>query len=175
MRILFLLLSMVPGWPMFGTAQTNTNAPVNVSRMALWNCKFPDGNYYSVSLGAIDSVSQHEYLLDGALRVVEVTVAMRGSTQARFYVLEKTPTDNSGVSGQSLAEGMGRVAEEIASRAPGAVKNATNAVVKKFPETSHAKVVEYRISDRETLGKLFDHLLGRWQGRSADDTFEVLN
>jgi ribosomal protein L17 len=48
-------------------------------------------------------------------------------------------------------------------------------VVKKFPETSHAKVIEYRIRDRETLGKLFDHLLKRFQGRSSDDTFEVLN
>jgi hypothetical protein len=70
---------------------------------------------------------------------------------------------------------MGRVAEEIASRAPGAIKSATNSVVKKFPDTSHAKIIEYRISDRETLGKLFDHLLKRWQGRSADETFEVPN
>jgi ribosomal protein L17 len=67
------------------------------------------------------------------------------------------------------------VAEEIASRAPGAAKTVTNSVVKKFPETSHAKVIEYRIRDRETLGKLFDHLLKRFQGRSSDDTFEVLN
>ena len=175
MRILFLLLATVPGWPMVGTAQTSTNPPVNVSRMSLWNCKFPDGNYYSVSLGAIDSVSQHEYLLDGALRVVEVTVAMRGSTQARFYVLEKTLAETGETPGRSLAEGMGRVAEEIASRAPGAVNAATNSVVKKFPETSHAKVIEYRIADRETLRKLFEHLLKRWQGRSADDTFEVTN
>ena len=156
-------------------AQTPTNAPVTTSRLSLWNCKFSDGNYYSVSLGAIDSVSQHEYLLDGALRVVEVTVATRGSTQARFYVLEKPSTDTGGLPGQSLADGMGRVAEEIASRAPGAAKTATNSVVKKFPETSHAKVIEYRIADRETLGKLFDHLLKRFQGRSSDDTFEVLN
>ncbi len=172
MRILFFAawLSSAALW-----SQTNTNAPVAASRLSLWNCKFSDGNFYSVSLGAIDSVSQHEYLLDGALRVVEVTVATRGSTQARFYVLEKPSTDTGGVPGQSLADGLGRVAEEIASRAPGAAKSATNSVVKKFPETSHAKVIEYRISDRETLGKLFDHLLKRFQGRSSDDTFEVLN
>jgi len=174
MRFFFLFLAVL-GSPMEALVQTNTNPPVTASRMSLWNCKFSDGNYYSVALGAIDSVSQHEYLLDGALRVVEVTVATRGSTQARFYVLEKLSTATGGIPGQSLAEGMGRVAEEIASRAPGAVKNSTNTVVKKFPETSHAKVVEYRISDREKLGKLFDHLLRRWQGRSADDTFEVLN
>jgi len=174
MRKFFLLLVLL-GWPMKGLAQTNTNAPVTASRMSLWNCKFSDGNFYSVALGAIDSVSQHEYLLDGALRVVEVTVATRGATQARFYVLEKPSPDSGGLPGQSLADGMGRVAEEIASRAPGALRNVTNSVVKKFPETSHAKIIEYRISDRQTLGKLFDHLLKRWQGRSADDTFEVLN
>lgn len=156
-------------------SQTNTNPQTIPSRMALWNCKFADGNYYSVSLGAIDSVSQHEYLLDGALRVVEVTVATRGSTQARFYVLEKPSADMGGAPGQSLADGMGRVAEEIASRAPGGAKTVTNSVVKKFPETSHAKIIEYRIPDRETLKKLFDHLLKRWQGRSGDDTFEVFN
>jgi hypothetical protein len=172
MRILFFAawLSSAALW-----SQTTTNAPVATSRLSLWNCKFSDGNFYSVSLGAIDSVSQHEYLLDGALRVVEVTVATRGSTQARFYVLEKPSTDTGGAPGQSLADGLGRVAEEIASRAPGAAKTVTNSVVKKFPETSHAKVIEYRIRDRETLGKLFDHLLKRFQGRSSDDTFEVLN
>jgi len=174
MRILVLFLAVL-GWPLEGLVQTNTNAPVSASRLSLWNCKFSDGNLYSVSLGAIDSVSQHEYLLDGALRVVEVTVATRGATQARFYVLEKPKMENGGLPGESLVDGMGRVAEEIASRAPGGVKTATNSVVKKFPETSHAKIIEYRIADRETLGKLFDHLLKRWQGRSADDTFEVTN
>lgn len=171
----FLLVLILILGSMEAGAQTSTNAQVAPSRLSLWNCKFADGNYYSVSLGAIDSVSQHEYLLDGALRVVEVTVATRGSTQARFYVLEKPSTDTGGLPGQSLADGMGRVADEIASRAPGSVKTITNSVVKKFPETSHAKVIEYRISDRETLGKLLDHLLRRWQGRSADDTFEVPN
>lgn len=176
MRFGFVLLAFAFSFDSFEVgAQTNTNVPAIPSRMALWNCKFADGNYYSVSLGAIDSVSQHEYLLDGALRVIEVTVATRGSTQARFYVLEKPSTDPGGLPGQSLADGMGRVAEEIASRAPGAIKTATNSVVKKFPETSHAKIIEYRILDRETLRKLFDHLLRRWQGRSTDDTFEVLN
>ena len=171
MRVLLLLglLGVSVSW----AQNTTTNPQVSPSRMAIWNCKFSDGNYYSVALGAIDSVSQHEYLLDGALRVVEVTVATRGSTQARFYVLEKPSTDTGGLPGQSLADGMGRVADEIASRAPGAVKSATNSVVKKFPETSHAKIIEYRIADRETLRKLFDHLLKRWQGRSADDTFEI--
>lgn len=173
MRKFFLLcfFCVGSGW----CQPTNTNAPAASSRMSLWNCKFSDGNYYSVALGAVDSVSQHEYLLDGTLRVVEVTVATRGSTQARFYVLEKPSPDTGGLPGQALADGMGRVAEEIASRAPGTIKNVTNTVVKKFPETSHAKIIEYRISDRETLSKLFDHLLKRWQGRSSDDTFEVSN
>ena len=172
MRIFALSLLLVGmGW----AQTTNTNPQAPVSRMSLWNCKFSDGNYYSVALGAVDSVSQHEYLLDGTLRVVEVTVATRGSTQARFYVLEKPSIDAGSVPGQSVADGMGRVAEDIVSRAPGTVKSVTNTVVKKFPETSHAKIIEYRISDRETLGKLFDHLLKRWQGRSADDTFEVTN
>ena len=152
---------------------TNTNATAASGRLALWNCKFSDGNYYSVSLGAIDSVSQHEYLLDGTLRVVEVTVATRGSTQARFYVLEKPTTDLGGLPGQTLADGMGKVAEEIASRAPGSGAGATSC--RSAPETSHAKIIEYRIGDRETLKKLFDHLLNRWQGRAADDTFEVTN
>lgn len=154
-------------------AQTNNNVTGSSGRAGLWNCKFSDGNYYSVALGAVDSVSQHEYLLDGAVRVVEVTVATRGSTQARFYVLEKPSTDTGGLPGQSLADGMGRVAEEITSRVPGSVKSVTNTVVKKFPDTSHAKIIEYRISDRETLRKLFEHLLRRWQGRSGDETFVV--
>lgn len=169
----FFLLAYVLGVAVLESQTNIPDAPAATSRMALWNCKLSDGNYYSVALGAVDSVSQHEYLLDGTLKVVEVTVATRGSTQARFYVLEKPSPDTGGMPGQTLADGMGRVADEIVSRAPGAVKSATNSVVKKFPETSHAKIIEYRIADRETLGKLFDHLLKRWQGRSPDDTFET--
>ena len=173
MRI-FLLITLL-GAGAAWTQNTNSNSQVSTSRMALWNCKFSDGNFYSVALGAVDSVSQHEYLLDGTLRVVEVTVATRGSTQARFYVLERPSVETGALPGQSLADGMGKVAEDIVSRAPGGAKAATQSVVKKFPETSHAKIIEYRIRDRETLGKLFEHLLKRWQGRSAEDTFEVVN
>ena len=68
----FFLMVVVHG----AIAQTNNTTGSN-ARGGLWNCKFADGNYDSVSLGAIDSVSQHEYLLDGALRVTEVTVATR--------------------------------------------------------------------------------------------------
>ena len=175
MRVFLFIIFLGASLAYAQKSNTNTNTPANTGRFALWNCKFSDGNYYSVSLGAIDSVSQHEYLLDGTLRVVEVTVATRGSTQARFYVLEKPAADLGGLPGQSLADGMGRVAEEIVSRGPGSVKTVTNSVVKKFPETSHAKIIEYRMSDRETLKRLFEHLLNRWQGRAADDTFEVTN
>lgn len=171
MRLLFCLVGLLVAMTAF--PQTNTNPSTTTRRSSLWNCRFSDGNYYSVYLGAIDSVSQHEYLLDGTLRVVEVTVATRGSTQARFYVLEKPVAEGSLPAGQSLVDGMGRAAEEIASRAPGSLKAATNSVVKKFPETSHAKIIEYRLRDRDTLEKLFQHLLKRWQERSPDDTFEV--
>lgn len=171
MRRCFLALWCLAGglW-----AQTNTNTTGSINRGGLWNCKLPNGNYYSVSLGAIDSVSQHEYLLDGMFRVVEVTVATRGSTQTRFYVMEKPSTESGAPLGASLPEGIGQAMHEMSSRAPGAVKNITNSVVKKFPDTSHAKVIEYRISDRATLTRLFEHLLRRWQNRSPDDTFEVL-
>ena len=166
-------LTILLGGAVTWAQNTATNPQTGPSRMALWNCKFSDGNYYSVALGSVDSVSQHEYLLDGTLRVAEVTVATRGSTQARFYVLEKPSSDSGGLPGQSLADGMGKVAEDIVSRAPGSPRTATNSVVKKFPETSHAQIIEYRIRDRETLKKLFAHLLNRWQGRASDDTFEV--
>lgn len=158
---------------LFSQGNSSTNTTVMISRQGLWNCKFPDGNYYSVSLGAIDSISQHDYLLDGTLHVVEVTVATRGSTQARFYTLEKPSIDGGTVPGQSGVDGLSRITEEITSRAPGGAKKSVQGVVKKFPETSHAKIIEYRLSNREQLSKLFQHLLNRWQGRSSDDTYEV--
>ena len=169
---LIALACLTPNF-LFSQSRTNTNATVTSSRQGLWNCRFPEGNYYSVSLGAIDSVSQHEYLLDGSLHVVEVTVATRGSTQARFYTLEKPSTDSGTLPGQSAVDGLSRITEEITSRAPGSAKKAVLAVVKKFPETSHAKIIEYRLTNREQLSKLFQHLLNRWQGRSSDDTYEV--
>lgn len=158
---------------LFSQNNSNTNAGYSSARQGLWNCKFADGNYYSVSLGAVDSVSQHEYLLDGSLRVTEVTVATRGSTQARFYTLEKPVADTGGLPGQMVVDGLSRITEEMVSRAPGSAQKNAQAVVKKFPETSHAKIIEYRLANRDQLSKLFRHLLNRWQGRSADDTYEV--
>jgi hypothetical protein len=157
MRILFFAawLSSAALW-----SQTTTNAPVAASRLSLWNCKFSDGNFYSVSLGAIDSVSQHEYLLDGALRVVEVTVATRGSTQARFYVLEKPSTDTGGVPGQSLADGLGRVAEEIASRAPGGKEISRNQP-RQSDRISHPRPRDPGKAFRPSLEALSGTFIGR--------------
>ena len=157
---------------LFSQVKNSTNPTAIISRQGLWNCKFADGNFYSVSLGAIDSVSQHDYFLDGSLHVTEVTVATRGSTQARFYTIEKPGMDAAGPA-KSAMDKVGQIADEIASRAPGDGKKAALGVVKKFPETSHAKIIEYRISNQEELAKLFQHLLSRWQGRSAEDTYEV--
>ena len=52
-----------------------------------WRCQLP-GGVYLVALRNIQSVSSHEYIVDGAARVTEVTVATASSVEARFYYLE---------------------------------------------------------------------------------------
>ena len=63
--------------------------PLSHAAIKAWRCTLP-GGAYMVRISSIVSVSQHQYLVDGAIRVYEVTIATDSSTQARFYYIEPT-------------------------------------------------------------------------------------
>lgn len=118
-----------------------------------WEAEFPTGTYI-VKLSAICSISKHEYIVDGAAKVTEVSIGTWGSEQARFYYIEpNTPKAPDGI-GQSVINAAQEAAQEASQRAPGS-DQITQAVVKNYPTTTHAHTVEYRVLSVEVLDKIF--------------------
>lgn len=152
--------SMVPA--IAQPAQNNTPPEASVNQDQFWTATFSGGEY-NVALNRISSVSRHKYLLDGALVVDEVTIDTVGQTLARFYFIQPVTSSSS--------TGVGQVAEQAADRTQQAVDAAgnrlgtdvQNMVVKKYPETTHARTVEYRVLSETQLTTLFNSAKKAWQ------------
>ncbi len=129
----------------------------------LWVAQTPGGEY-AVNLSAITSVSVHEYVVDGIAKVVELTVDTTGSTVARFYALQPVAAAPGGV-GQGLVDTVANRINDLRQRLDSA--GITNAVVKNYPTTTHAHTVEYRLTTRESVEKLYEHLLKAWSRMSG--------
>lgn len=128
------------------------------------------GGHYMVAIERISSISRHKYLLDGAVIVDEVTVDALGQSLARFYFL--TPVSDA-VTGNAIGNAASRIVDrgrDIVDRAAGeAGTDLQNMVVKKFPETTHAHTIEYRVQSAQELGALYSSVRTAWEtgrGRS---------
>lgn len=149
---------------MLGLLAWATNAPA-----AFWKCELPGGTYV-VSLPAISSASTHEYLVDGVVRVTEVTVATTGSVVARFYYLEPVTTQSPIGLGQSVIDKVQEKMIEGAERT--GVEPPWKKVVKNYPTSTHAHTVEYRLDTKEQLKKLFNNLESAWRA-NRESSFKV--
>ncbi len=118
-----------------------------------------DGGRFVVRLDTISSVSQHQYLVDGA-RVYEVTVDTTGSQAARFYYLEPA-TDGGPL---TMAKTALERAKDLAKTAT--ERTGTDAVwdevIKTYPDTTHARTAEYRLQDIDVLNKIYNHIHRVW-------------
>jgi len=152
-------------------AAANNNKKINDTEVPnhFWQASV-GGGHYMVALGTITAVSRHKYLIDGAIVVDEVTVDTTGQSLARFYFL--TP-----VSDKLTGNGLGNTAARIVDRGREIVENKAddagtdvhNMVVKKFPETTHAHCIEYRLLSAEELSGLYSSVRTAWEtgrGRS---------
>lgn len=118
------------------------------------------GGHYMVALDRISAVSRHKYLLDGALIVDEVTVDSQGQALARFYLISPV-TD--AVPGNAVAE-IAKRGRELAEKAANSVDiDAHNMVIKKYPETSHARTIEFRILSEKELTALYASVRSAWE------------
>lgn len=122
------------------------------------------GGEYMVALDRISAISRHQYVLDGAVLVDEVTVDALGQALVRFYFLSPI-TDAMG--GNATGRAISRVVDrgrEVAEAAAGkAGINIENMVVKKFPETTHAKEIEYRVLSEQELSGLYKSVRTAWE------------
>jgi hypothetical protein len=118
----------------------------------MWRCNLPGGSY-SVALRSIVSVSSHEYVVDAIARVTEVNIDTNGSALARFYYIEpNTPASPIGL-GTATIEKAQQLLQEGAERSG---QDVWKKVVKNYPTTTHARTIEYRVTDKDTLTKLYE-------------------
>lgn len=120
-----------------------------------WNASVNGGNYM-VKLERISAISRHQYVLDGAVIVDEVTVDALGQALARFYFIKPL---SDAASGSSVAAAAARLAERGRNLAENAAERAGtdihNMVVKKFPDTTHSHTLEYRLLSEAELSALY--------------------
>ena len=133
---------------------------------AFWRCELP-GGVYAVSLPTVSSVSTHEYVVDGAARVTELTVGTTGAVVARFYYLQPlVPKSPIGL-GQSVIDKVQERAQDVAGRLESAgVEPFWKKVVKNYPTTTHAHTVEYRLDNLDDVEKLRKSLETAWRNNS---------
>jgi hypothetical protein len=118
------------------------------------------GGHYMVALDRITSVSRHKYVLDGSLMIDEVTVDTLGQALARFYFI--TPITDA-APGKTLSGLATRGKELIDKVAQATGTEVQNMVVKKYPDTSHAKSIEYRILSEGELSALYASVCSAWE------------
>lgn len=148
-----------PGVPAAATP-TGSATPTN---NGFWRCELPGGTFL-VALRNIQSVSTHEYVVDGAARVTEVTVATSSSVEGRFYFLEPMTVSTVGASLQQLQQHV----TDLTADHVGADDKVWEKVVKNYPTTTHAHTVEYRLTRKENIQQLYSSLEQAWTtGRGA--------
>ena len=138
------------------TSPTGTSSDQE-SNPAFWQASFANGGHYLVKLNHINCASKHEYISDGAARVVEVTIGTDTAVVARFYFFEPVGKDTPIAAGQVIINRATDISQQIGSRvSPTAGK--LN-VVKNYPVSTHAHTVEYAVQDEATLSSLYGSLM----------------
>ena len=143
--------------------QDNNGVTDQQQRDRFWEANV-GGGQFMVALARITSVSRHRYILDGSLLVDEVVIDTQGQALARFYYI--TP-----VTDEMRGSGIGAVAGRIADRGKEMVNRGGQVggtavhemVQKKFPHTTHAKQIEYRLMSQQAIGQLYGSARTAWR------------
>tara|TARA_R110002096_G_scaffold22070_1_gene71230 strand:+ start:139 stop:693 length:555 start_codon:yes stop_codon:yes gene_type:complete len=140
-----------------------------------WEVITSDGRFV-VRLDQIASVSQHQYLIDGGIRVYELTVDTTGVQTARFYYIESVNETSSVATGSATFNRIKDLANQATEKAGmGAVDSI---VTKHYPDTTHAKTSEYRMSNKATINQIYDHVHRVWaeeKGRGKKNRLVIRN
>ncbi len=116
------------------------------------------GGRFVMPYSRIVSISQHDYIVDGGGRVYELTIDTSGAVVARFYFLESMLENNPLKAGQIINNRI----KDITSRAEDKSGQDARSVIKHYPQTTHAKMVEFNVSSRSHLSTIFNHVTREW-------------
>ena len=164
--LVFLSCSAARGQIPSAAASPVPQATTSSRPDALWRCELP-GGVYLVALRSVVSVSSHEFVVDGAARVTEVTVATASTVEARFYFLEPLTAAAPAPAAATLEQLQQKAQDLAAAHAP--VDAVWQKVIKNYPATTHAHTVEYRLATKADLQSLRLSLEQAWTtGRGAN-------
>lgn len=134
-----------------------------------WKASLPGGDYM-VALSSISSIARHTYIVDGAARVYEVTIADRSSAIARFYFIEAVTETSPLNIGQVVLDRVKGSAKEAARRA--GADGAWSQVIKNYPHSTHAKTVEFRFTVKSNIDSLYASVSSAWE-KGKGEQFKV--
>jgi len=140
-----------------------------------WEVVTSSGRFV-VRLDQIASVSEHQYILDGAVRIYECTVDTRGVQTARFYYIEPVTDESSVTSGSATVERLRQLANQATNKA--GMGDMDELVTKHYPDTTHAKTSEYRVKNKETIAQIYEHVHRVWaeeRGRGDENKLIIRN
>jgi len=124
--------------------------------LTYWKAILPGGEFL-VLHEKLSGFGLQEYLVDGAVPVTEVSIAMEGSVVARFYYIEDVAERASQGPAGAAVELLEEKIQEAGDRA-NAPTVSKQPVVKAYPVATHAHTIEYRLSNKDSLQKLLDSL-----------------
>jgi hypothetical protein len=167
--LLFSMILLTVAVPVHAQTPANTPGDSNKTEDSpqsnrFWQATLP-GGHYMVALDRISAISRHRYvLLDGSAIVDEVTIDALGQALARFYyiapVTDAATGSNTGEIAKRIADRAGELIEKAADIAG---TSAHQMVIKKFPETTHAHTIEYRLLSAEELSGLYASVRTSWE------------
>lgn len=164
---IFLLFALCP-LSVHCQEENEDGEPAERSRVSYWKAVLPDGSFL-VPHHAITSISKSSYVVDGAIRVTEMSVGTSGSVQGRFYYAELISTESPAGIGQSTINFLEEKSREIKERiGRGEVGEE---VVKNYPDTTHAHTVEFLVASPEILDRMLTSLEQSYL-RRRNDTFK---
>lgn len=124
-----------------------------------WQANLPGGQYM-VALDRVTAISRHSYAVpEAALIVDEVTIDTVGQGLARFYYSRPI---TEGVNNNAASNLTARAKELLDYGGQRAGTDLHKMVIKKYPETTHAREIEYRLLSAEELGALYGSIRTAW-------------
>jgi hypothetical protein len=126
----------------------------------LWRCQIED-MACTIQLPDLEFVAIHNYVVDGMVEVTEATAAMKSKAFVRFYFVE--PASQGGMIGDRLKEGAERAAD-LSDRfikpalTPSIQNTRSDKVLKNYPATTHAQMIEYRVKTKEAVYDIYQSL-----------------
>lgn len=167
--------------PVFSQNQTPPNTTNNNNQggesdgiAGFWEIECVQGKFLA-RLDQITSISLHEYLIDGAVKVLECTVDTSGNMTGRFYHIEPVGASNSVISSSGIQDRLKTLTNTVTSKA--GVGDFEHIVTKNYPTTTHSKTAEFRFKNKANIGQIYAHARRVWaeeRGRGRANKLTVV-